>query len=107
MSDYLNMKISKDVDELVVQVQSQVKKISSSCTRIFVVNHVRIILTRDKGVIEYCIGGSSLGHEEDYVDYEELHGVVQTLYEEQEGLLNAHMSAIQVCRCKEKQIEEN
>ncbi|GLD95081.1 hypothetical protein PINS_up003706 [Pythium insidiosum] len=38
--------------------------------------------------------GSSAAHENEY-DLEALHGVVQTLYEEQESLLNAHMTAIQ------------
>ncbi|KAJ0394263.1 hypothetical protein P43SY_004640 [Pythium insidiosum] len=38
--------------------------------------------------------GSSAANESDY-DLEALHGVVQTLYEEQESLLNSHMTAIQ------------
>ncbi|TMW68664.1 hypothetical protein Poli38472_006132 [Pythium oligandrum] len=38
--------------------------------------------------------GSSGANEDDY-DLEALHGVVQTLYEDQESLLNAHMNAIQ------------
>jgi kinesin family member 2/24 len=46
-----------------------------------------------------CVDGSGpdTATANDY-DLENLHGVVQTLYEEQEGLLYAHMNAIQVRR---------
>ena len=76
-------------------IRYQVKTISNYCTTHFENNQVRSL--GYGGTIEpnLIVIEDRLSMEDDLV-WEHLHETVQTLYEEEENLLNAHMNAIQV-----------